>query len=135
VRIVIDASVALKWVVSEADSDAADAILDQDLMAPVLWLAEAANVLWRKARTREITAEEANARLSELRKAPVASLSMEPYLERALELAVEIGHPAYDCIYLALALHHRTYVVTADRCFASAVSTPTLAGSVRLLTV
>ena len=134
-RIVIDASVALKWVVSEADSDAADAILDQDLMAPVLWLAEAANVLWRKARTREITAEEANARLSELRKAPVASLSMEPYLERALELAVEIGHPAYDCIYLALALHHRTYVVTADRCFASAVSTPTLAGSVRLLTV
>jgi len=135
VRIVIDASVALKWVVSEADSDAADAILDQDLMAPVLWLAEAANVLWRKARTREITAEEANARLSELRKAPVASLSMEPYLERALELAVEIGHPVYDCIYLALALHHRTHLVTADRCFASTVSTPTLAGSVRLLTV
>jgi len=134
VRIVIDASVALKWVVSEADSDAADAILDQDLMAPVLWLAEAANVLWRKARTREITAEEANARLSELRKAPVASLSMEPYLERALELAVEIGHPVYDCIYLALALHHRTHVVTADRRFASAVSTPALAGTVRLLT-
>ena len=133
-RIVIDASVALKWVVSEADSDAADAILDQDLMAPVLWLAEAANVLWRKARTREITAEEANARLSELRKAPVASLSMEPYLERALELAVEIGHPVYDCIYLALALHHRTHVVTADRRFASAVSTPALAGTVRLLT-
>ena len=90
-RIVIDASVALKWVVSEADSDAADALLDQDLMSPVLWLAEAANALWRKARTREITAEEANARLSELRKAPVASLSMEPCLERALELAVEIG--------------------------------------------
>jgi len=135
VRIVIDASVALKWVVSEADSDAADAILDQDLMAPVLWLAEAANVLWRKARTREITAEEANARLSELRKAPVASLSMEPYLERALELAVEIGHPVYDCIYLALALHHRTHLVTADRRFAAAASTPALAGSVHLLTV
>ena len=134
-RIVIDASVALKWVVSEADSDAADAILDQDLMAPVLWLAEAANVLWRKARTREITAEEANARLSELRKAPVASLSMEPYLERALELAVEIGHPVYDCIYLALALHHRTHLVTADRRFAAAASTPALAGSVHLLTV
>ena len=132
--LVVDASVAVKWVISEAGSEAADALLDQDLMAPVLWLAEAANALWRKAHTREITAEEANARLSELRKAPVASLSMEPYLERALELAVEIDHPVYDCIYLALALHHRTHVVTADRRFASAADTPARAGSVRLLT-
>jgi len=134
VRIVIDASVAVKWVLSEADSDAADALLDQDLMAPSIWLAEAANVLWRKGRTGEITTEQANARLSELLQAPVASLPIEPDLEPALKLAMEIGHPVYDCIYLALALHHRTHVVTADRRFASAASTPALAGSVRLLT-
>ncbi len=132
-KIVIDASVALKWVLSETGSDAADALLDQDLMAPALWLAEAANVLWRKARTGDITAEQASARLSELMNAPVGSLGMEPYLEQALKLAVEIGHPVYDCIYLALALHHRTHVVTADRRFASAASTPALAGGVRLL--
>ena len=133
-RIVVDASVALKWVVSETGSDAADALLDQDLMAPVLWLAEVANALWRKARIGDITAEQASARLSELKEAPVASLPIEPHLERALKLATEIGHPVYDCIYLALALHHRTHVVTADRRFASAASTPGLAGGVRLLT-
>jgi predicted nucleic acid-binding protein len=50
VTIVIDASVAVKWVVREPDSDAADALLDDiELIAPVLWLAEAANVLWRRA--------------------------------------------------------------------------------------
>jgi predicted nucleic acid-binding protein len=133
VRIVVDASVALKWVVSETGSDAADALLEQDLMAPVLWLAEAANVLWRRARTGEITAEQASARLSELREAPVASLPIEPHLELALKLASEIGRPVYDCIYLALALHHQTHVVTADHRFVSAASIPALAGSVRLL--
>jgi predicted nucleic acid-binding protein len=132
--IVIDASVAVKWVVSETGSDAADALLDdQDLMAPVLWLAEAANVLWRRARTGDLTAEQANARLSELRKAPVASLPIEPHLERALTLAMEIGHPIYDCIYLALALHHDTHVVTADRRFASVASLAALTDRVRLL--
>jgi predicted nucleic acid-binding protein len=135
VRIVVDASVALKWVVGETGSDAADALLDQDLIAPVLWLAEAANALWRKARIGDITVDQASARLSELREAPVASLPIEPHIEPALKLAMEIGHPVYDCLYLALALHHQTHVVTADRrFFASAASTPGLAGGVRLLT-
>jgi predicted nucleic acid-binding protein len=93
--IVVDASVAVKWVLSETGSDAADALLDQDLMAPVLWLAEAANVLWRKARIGDISAEQANTRLFELMNAPVASVAMEPYLEQALKFAVAIGHPTY----------------------------------------
>lgn len=131
--IVIDASVALKWVLSETGSDAADSLLDQDLMAPVLWLAESANVLWRRARIGNITAEQAIVRLSDLRKAPVASVAMEPHLERALRLATEIDHPVYDCLYLALALHHDTHVVTADRRFASVASLAGLADRVRLL--
>lgn len=131
--IVIDASVALKWVLDEPGSEAAVALRDQELIAPALWLAEAANALWRHARIGEIDGDEAAARFSELMNAPVASLPIEPYLEQALKLAVEIGHPVYDCIYLALALHHQTHVVTADRRFASAASTPVLAGGVRLL--
>jgi len=133
VRIVIDASVAVKWVIAEAGSEAADALLNQDLMAPVLWLAEAANSLWRRVRLGDITAEQAGVRLSGLLEAPVASLPIQPYLERALRLATEIGHPIYDCLYLAVALHHDATVVTADRRFASAASRPALEGRVRLL--
>jgi predicted nucleic acid-binding protein len=134
VRIVVDASVALKWVLDEPGSEAAVALRDHELVAPTLWLAEAANALWRHARIGEISNDEAIAYFAELLKAPVASLPIEPQLEPALKLAMEIGHPIYDCIYLALALRHQTHVVTADRRFAAAASAPPLAGAVRLLT-
>lgn len=133
-RIVVDASVALKWVLDEPGSEAAVALRDHELVAPTLWLAEAANALWRHARIGEISNDEAIAYFAELLKAPVASLPIEPQLEPALKLAMEIGHPIYDCIYLALALRHQTHVVTADRRFAAAASAPPLAGAVRLLT-
>lgn len=132
-RIVVDASVALKWVFDEPGSAAATALRNDELIAPALWLAESTNALWRRARIGDITAEQANVRLSELLNAPVASLPIEPYLERALGLAVEIDHPVYDCLYLAVALRHDTHVVTADRRFAAAVRRPDLAGRVRLL--
>jgi predicted nucleic acid-binding protein len=134
VRIVVDASVPLKWVLDEPESEAAVALRDQELIAPALWLAEAANALWRHARIGEISVDEAVAHFSELMNAPVASLPMEPYLEQALKLATEIGHPVNDCIYLALALQQKTHVVTADQRFAAAANTPALAGGVRLLT-
>ena len=52
----------------------------------------------------------------------------------ALSLACDLGHPAYDCMYLALALDRAGVAVTADRRFAAAVAShPYLAGRVRLL--
>ena len=57
-RIVVDASIALKWVIPEPDSDAANALRAAELIAPALWLAEAANALWRHARLGKITAAE-----------------------------------------------------------------------------
>jgi predicted nucleic acid-binding protein len=131
---VIDASVAVKWVLRETGSDAADALLDDhDLIAPALWLVESGNALWRRARIGEITADEAKARLSELRNAPVVSLAIEPHVEQALDLAVELGHPVYDCLYLTVALRHRTQMVTADRRFAAAMNGSHFSGIVRLL--
>lgn len=132
-RIVVDASVALKWIFDEPESEAAVALRGEDLIAPAIWLAEAANVLWRRARIGDITADEASSRLSELLNAPVASLAMEPQLEQALKLAMGIGHPVYDCLYLAVALHHQTHLATADRRFAAAASVAGLADRVRLL--
>jgi predicted nucleic acid-binding protein len=134
VSVVIDASIALKWVLDEPGRDQADALLDDDLIAPVLWLIEAANALWRRTTLGEISVEEASERLSELANAPVASLAIEPHLMATLTLAAELTHPIYDCLYLAVAVHHDTYVVTADRRFhAAAESRSETAGRVRLL--
>lgn len=132
--IVIDASVALKWVFEEPGTEAALALRGEQLIAPAIWLAEAANALWRHVRLGETTAAEALGRMDELAKAPVATLSIEPHVARALRLGMEISHPVYDCLYLALAIHYDTYVITDDRRFAAAViDRPDLAGRVQLL--
>jgi predicted nucleic acid-binding protein len=134
VSIVIDASVALKWVLNEPGTDAADALLDEDLIAPSLWLLEAANVLWRLSRHGEISVDAAKARLAELCNAPVATGAPEGDLPAAADLANTLGHPVYDCLYLAMAIRENTYVVTADRRFHAAVDKATsLKGKVRLL--
>jgi predicted nucleic acid-binding protein len=134
VTIVVDASVALKWVLDEDDSQAAAALREEELIAPALWLLEAANALWRRARTGELTNGEAAERLAELSNAPVATVGIEPYLASALDLASAIGHPVYDCLYLAVAIHHKTQLVTADRRFAAAANLARFEGSIRLLT-
>jgi predicted nucleic acid-binding protein len=55
------------------------------------WLAEAANALWRHVRLGETSAAEALARIDELPKAPVALMSIEPYVRRALQLATRLS--------------------------------------------
>jgi predicted nucleic acid-binding protein len=60
-RVVVDASVAVKWVIPEVLSDQADAVRGRadHVLAPDLLLPEAANALWKKLTRREITAREA----------------------------------------------------------------------------
>ncbi|MGK9171493.1 type II toxin-antitoxin system VapC family toxin [Inquilinus limosus] len=118
--LVIDASVALKWVLDEPGQEAADALLDRDLIAPSLWLIEAANALWRRSARGELTAAEADERLTELMQAPVAATPIEADIAATLALAAQLGHPVYDCLYLALAIREDTLVVTADARFHSA---------------
>lgn len=134
--VVIDASVALKWVLDEPGREAADALLEEELIAPALWLLEAANALWRRTHRGEISAEEAKERLTELFNAPVTTATIEDDLLAAADLANVLGHPVYDCLYLAMAIRENTYVVTADSRFHAVVDqSPTLKGAVRLLGV
>lgn len=132
---IIDASVALKWVCDETDSERAAALLDgRPLAAPDIWIAEAANALWRRARTKELTNSEADARLCALQSAPVRGVRVGELTVAALKLAIALSHPVYDCLYLAAALMLTGTVITADRRFyATAQSDPQIAGRIRLL--
>ena len=49
-RFVVDASVAVKWLVAEDQSDTADRLLDgsHELFAPRLMASEVGNALWRE---------------------------------------------------------------------------------------
>ncbi|HEX3673871.1 MAG TPA: type II toxin-antitoxin system VapC family toxin [Rhizomicrobium sp.] len=132
--IVIDASVALKWVLPEDDSDLADALRAEKLIAPPLWLIESANALWRNVLSGKITANDSTRLFAKLAAAPVAVSHADSDVAEALDLAIRLSHPIYDCIYLALARRENTHVVTADRRFhAVAAKFSELAGHVRLL--
>lgn len=133
--IVVDASVALKWVVQEANTEAALALpRDHNLVAPSLWLIETANALRRKVSKGEITAAEATMAWSQLSRAPVEVSDAPDDMAAALDLAISLGHPIYDCLYLALAIRRDTHMVTADHRFhAICGRRPDIADRIRLL--
>lgn len=115
---VIDASIAIKWVVEEAGtSDALTLRRRARLIAPDLLAAECANVLWKKARRDELSADEAFLAARLLQVADIEFLPACSLLQEATRMAVELDHPAYDCIYLALALERDCRFVTADEHF------------------
>lgn len=132
--IVVDASVAVKWVVSEPGSAEATKLLKHRLAAPALWLSEASNALWAKVIRGQLTPDEARGQATDLADAPVTPLGLPGLLPVALSTALELEHPIYDCFYLSAALQKDTYVITADRRFYNKVTAqPRLADRVRLL--
>ncbi|MDE0704205.1 MAG: type II toxin-antitoxin system VapC family toxin [Rhodospirillaceae bacterium] len=123
-RFVVDASVAVKWLVAEDDADVAEALATggHDLHAPRLMASEVANALWRKARAGEIERRAAGILLANLPDIPLHWSADEFVSADAVRLALALDHPVYDCVYLALAHRIDARVVTADRRFTTAVA-------------
>lgn len=115
-RLVIDASVAVKWVVEEEHSEAAARLIDDQirhLVPPHFWI-EVANALWRKASRGELPAGEPALKLAELSAARLDVVDAPLLHERALELALLLDHPVHDAAYVAVALWESARLVTAD---------------------
>ena len=110
----VDASVAIKWVVEEGGTAEALALRSHRLCAPDLLVAECANILWKKVRRGELEEAEAMLAARLLERCDVELMPMRRMLEQATRLAVLLGHPAYDCLYLALAQAGGHAFVTAD---------------------
>lgn len=126
----IDASVALKWVLPEPDAAAALALRDRlretgaPAHVPDLFWAETANVLWRLTRRpgNGLEPEEAHGLLETLRAAPLATTTVGPLAGRALEIACATGGTAYDATYVAVAELRGARVWTADARLVRAVA-------------
>lgn len=134
--LIVDASVAIKWVVTEPGSDAAAALLDRGerMAVPEFWLAEVANALWGRSARGLLTVDEAEARLGELLTAPVTHLPMAGLIPLALRTTSMLHHPVYDCCYLAAAQIHDCSLVTADaRLFRRASEDGSFGPRVRML--
>jgi predicted nucleic acid-binding protein len=123
--IVVDASIAVKWVVAEQHSEFAADLLEGEgqLYAPVLLYAEASNALWALARRGDITQADVGDAIDVLIDAPIyVPYTMPQLTAAAARLAADIDHPVYDCFYLALAMREQCPVVTADNRFLSKIA-------------
>jgi predicted nucleic acid-binding protein len=113
--LVIDASIAVKWVVEEEGTPYALGLRDRArLIAPDLLVAECANILWKKVRRRELSKDEALLAARLLQGAEIELVPGRSLLETAARIAIELDHPAYDCLYIATAIDNDCEFVTAD---------------------
>ncbi len=121
--LVIDASVAVKWLVVEDGSDVARDLLDDgdDLHAPRLLVSEVANAVWRKVRLGQVDRRSAGQLIATMSDTPVRWHADETVGADAIRLAIAHDRPVYDFMYIALAQRLGTRVVTADRRLANAL--------------
>jgi predicted nucleic acid-binding protein len=115
--VVVDASVAIKWFIEEPDRAAARRLLEPGnrLIAPELLVAEVSSAMWKRLMAGEGDARQAPLTASSLPRFFARLVSIAPLAARALEIAAELGHPVYDCFYLALAESEDATLITADR--------------------
>ena len=114
--LVVDASVAVRWLVDMDGVAQADALLQsgEPLIAPDLVFSEITNAAWKMTALADLpreTATEAVLKSSDFFQEIVACRELK---ELALAIAIELRHPAYDCFYLALAQQRDCQMITAD---------------------
>ncbi len=116
--VVVDASVGLKWYITEVHSSEAARLLGDEfeLHLPGHFYVELANALWKKVMLRgELTADQARDVRSAVDEAPVVSHPTVGLLDEAFEIALVTRRTVYDCLYIALAERLGCVLVTADQ--------------------
>lgn len=115
--LVVDESIAIKWLPPEVHSAAARRVLreDNDLLAPDLLWAELGNVLWKRCRAGEIGAEDAGDLLRDLRRLPIGIIPSIFLVGAALDLAMRFNRTVSDSLYPALAMGRGCRIITANR--------------------
>ena len=121
--VVVDASLALKWVIPESDSNVATELLNKwtsekkDVIAPALLVYEVTNILYRQSIASKFTYEEVRQSLKKL--FSIGILLKFSLYEDVSAQAMEFAHlfklPAtYDAHYLALGQRENCEYWTAD---------------------
>ena len=120
----VDASLAVKWLVEEEDSEKAHALSSHwadsgvKVAAPYVMLAEVSNALHRKVVGGEIALESATGILENLSAHEIEFHNPPNIHAGALQLADRLDQGAvYDSIYLALAERLDCELWTSDRRF------------------
>ncbi|MCC7274054.1 MAG: type II toxin-antitoxin system VapC family toxin [Alphaproteobacteria bacterium] len=119
--IVVDASVAIKWLIDEPGSERAQDLLarDDELVAPDIIRLEVPSAIARRFRLGDLDADDVAAVLRlwdmSLARGLPSLQDFRRHLPQAVALSVGLRHPLADCLYLAVAEHLDLPMVSADR--------------------
>jgi predicted nucleic acid-binding protein len=119
-KYILDASVALKWVLTEPDSAKALAVRDDfrkqlhELVAPDILPVEIAHALTRAERRGLIKPPQATRLLTDVLSTPMPLHPYRSLLPRAVAISSAMRCGVYDCLYVALAEREGCELVTAD---------------------
>jgi predicted nucleic acid-binding protein len=131
ITFVLDTSVAAKWVLPPADEplcEEATSLLrryktgDLQLLVPDLFWSELANVFWKAVRRRRWSPTAAHAGLGDILSLQLPTLPSVSLVEKALSIAFAFDRPAYDSMYVALAVSTGFPLITADERLANAMA-------------
>jgi len=121
VKLVVDASVAVKWFIGArpdepywAEALAVAAAIERsetELLTPCHWAAEVIGVL---VRVEPGVVDDALLLLDDMRPTLIHSV---PLLKRAADIAIALNHHLFDTLYHAVALEEGATLVTADETY------------------
>ena len=113
---VVDASVAARWFLALEKADRAEALLNsgERIIAPDLVIAEITNAAWKAAVFGGVSTATVTDIIEKSARYFHELIPAEVLKDRALEIALALKHPAYDCFYLALAEQRDCRLITAD---------------------
>ena len=127
-RVCVDASLALKLVLDEEDSDRAHALwqawvsADTEIVAPEYLAVEATSVIRNHVYRGLLSKEAGQAAFDALHAQAITLISSQGLNSRAWELSEQFGRPtAYDAYYMVVAETFGCDLWTADRRFVKAV--------------
>jgi predicted nucleic acid-binding protein len=130
-RIVLDASVAAKWLLPPPHEPLRDEALQiargynegqYEIFIPDVFWAEIANFLWKAARSSRCTPAEARTTLEIIFDYSFQSTSSISLLPGAFDIATLYDRAVYDCLYVALAQKIGGELITADEKLANALA-------------
>ncbi len=115
-RFVVDASVAIKWVVPEIHFEAARRLLGRnyELLVPDFFFSEVANVFCQRVIRGEDSMDDAKVALEAIQTQPLQVYSSIGLMLDAFNMAASTQRAVYDCVYLTLAVNYQCQMVTAD---------------------
>jgi predicted nucleic acid-binding protein len=128
---VLDASVAIKWAMPTAQEPLTDQSLrllkryvdgEVAFLVPDVFWAEIGNVLWKGARQRRWSQDEAESVAADMQARDFTTVPSLILLPEALRIAFAHDRAVYDSLYVALSVQSKSELITADERLANALA-------------